>query len=241
MVMLELRQAGKTYQHHGVAVTALHPLSLTVGAGEFLCLSGPSGSGKTTLLNLMGILDAPTTGSVILAGQSTAGLSRAQTARLRRQHLGLVFQEHNLIPVLSAYENIEYALLLQNVPAQQRRERVLAALERVGLDGYAERRSGEMSGGQQQRVTIARAIVHSPALVLADEPTASLDSATGQAIIELLQRLNREQGITFVFSSHDPRMIGQADRVISLRDGRLIADRRAENGAAAATISLRAP
>ena len=227
MVMLELRQAGKTYQHHGVAVTALHPLSLTVGAGEFLCLSGPSGSGKTTLLNLMGILDAPTTGSVILAGQSTAGLSRTQTARLRRQHLGLVFQEHNLIPVLSAYENIEYALLLQNVPAPQRRERVLAALERVGLDGYAERRSGEMSGGQQQRVTIARAIVHSPALVLADEPTASLDSATGQAIIELLQRLNREQGITFVFSSHDPRMIGQADRVISLQDGRLIADRRA--------------
>jgi putative ABC transport system ATP-binding protein len=226
MAMLELRQAGKTYLHQGIAVTALHPLSLSIGAGEFLCLSGPSGSGKTTLLNLMGVIDAPTTGAVILAGKSTAGLSRAQTARLRRQHLGLVFQEHNLIPVLSAYENIEYVLLLHGVPAPRRRERVRNVLELVGLDGCAERRPGEMSGGQQQRVTIARAIVNSPAVVLADEPTASLDSATGQSILDLLQRLNREQGITFVFSSHDPRMIGQADRIIALLDGRLASDLR---------------
>jgi putative ABC transport system ATP-binding protein len=226
MAMLELSQAGKTYLHQGIAVTALHPLSLSIGAGEFLCLSGPSGSGKTTLLNLMGVIDAPTTGTVILAGKSTAGLSRAQTARLRRQHLGLVFQEHNLIPVLSAYENIEYVLLLHGVPAPRRRERVRHVLEMVGLDGCAERRPGEMSGGQQQRVTIARAIVNSPAVVLADEPTASLDSATGQSILDLLQRLNREQGITFVFSSHDPRMIGQADRIIALRDGRLASDLR---------------
>jgi putative ABC transport system ATP-binding protein len=226
MAMLELSQAGKTYLHQGIAVTALHPLSLSIGAGEFLCLSGPSGSGKTTLLNLMGIIDAPTTGAVILAGKRTGGLSRAQTARLRRQHLGLVFQEHNLIPVLSAYENIEYVLLLHGVPAPQRRERVRHVLELVGLDGCAERRPGEMSGGQQQRVTIARAIVNSPAVVLADEPTASLDSATGQSILDLLQRLNREQGITFVFSSHDPRMIGQADRIIALRDGRLASDLR---------------
>jgi putative ABC transport system ATP-binding protein len=226
MAMLELSQAGKTYLHQGIAVIALQPLSLSIGAGEFLCLSGPSGSGKTTLLNLMGVIDAPTTGTVILAGKSTAGLSRAQTARLRRQHLGLVFQEHNLIPVLSAYENIEYVLLLHGVPAPRRRERVRHVLEMVGLDGCAERRPGEMSGGQQQRVTIARAIVNSPAVVLADEPTASLDSATGQSILDLLQRLNREQGITFVFSSHDPRMIGQADRIIALRDGRLASDLR---------------
>jgi putative ABC transport system ATP-binding protein len=226
MAMLELSQAGKTYLHQGIAVIALQPLSLSIGAGEFLCLSGPSGSGKTTLLNLMGVIDAPTTGTVILAGKSTAGLSRAQTARLRRQHLGLVFQEHNLIPVLSAYENIEYVLLLHGVPAPRRRERVRHVLEMVGLDGCAERRPGEMSGGQQQRVTIARAIVNSPAVVLADEPTASLDSATGQSILDLLQRLNREQGITFVFSSHDPRMIGQADRIIVLRDGRLASDLR---------------
>jgi putative ABC transport system ATP-binding protein len=226
MPLLELRQAGKTYEHMGVAVIALHPLSLAIEAGEFVCLSGPSGSGKTTLLNLMGIIDSPTTGSVVMAGESTGSLSRAQAARLRRRHLGLVFQDHNLIPVLSAYENIEYSLLLHGIPASQRRERVRQVLELVGLDRCARRRPGEMSGGQQQRVTIARAIVSSPALVLADEPTASLDSATGQSILDLLQQLNREQGITFVFSSHDPRMIRQAGRVITLQDGRVASERR---------------
>lgn len=223
--MLELNQAGKTYLHEGVEVIALHPLSLTVRAGEFLCLSGPSGSGKSTLLNLMGIINPPTTGSVILAGQRTAGLSRAQAARLRRRHLGLVFQEHNLIPVLSAQENVEYVLLLHGVCASERTERVRRVLELVGLEGCMNRRPGEMSGGQQQRVTIARAIVHSPALVLLDEPTASLDSATGESILDLLQRLNREEGITFVFSSHDPRMIGRAARIIALQDGGVASDR----------------
>ena len=224
-VLLELEQVSRTYRRtQGLPVTALHPLSLKVTAGEFVCLAGPSGSGKTTLLNLMGIIDAPTTGTITLAGRATGRLSRRAAALLRLHHVGLVFQEHNLIPVLSAYENVEYVLLLQGVGPKERRERVLQALELVGLGGLAERRPGELSGGQQQRVAIARAIVTAPALILADEPTASLDSATGEGIVELLHRLNREAGVTFVFSSHDPRIIRQAGRVITLQDGRIVAD-----------------
>ncbi len=227
-MLLELDQVSRTYRRtQGLPVTALHPLSLAVGAGEFVCLAGPSGSGKTTLLNLMGIIDAPTTGTVALAGRPTHRLSRKAAARLRLRSIGLVFQEHNLIPVLSAYENVEYVLLLQGLGAGMRRQKVLAALEQVGLHDLADRRPTELSGGQQQRVAIARAIVTAPQLILADEPTASLDSATGQGIVELLHHLNREEGITFVFSSHDPRIIGKAGRIITLEDGRIVTDQSA--------------
>lgn len=224
-VLIELDQVSRIYHRtQGVPVTALHPLSLQVLAGEFMCLAGPSGSGKTTLLNLMGIIDAPTTGTVTLAGRSTGHLSRRGAALLRQQSIGLVFQEHNLIPVLSAYENIEYVLLLRGLDLGERRKKVLHVLDLVGLGGLADRRPGELSGGQQQRVAVARAIITEPQLVLADEPTASLDSATGEEIIELLHRLNRKAGVSFVFSSHDPRIIHRADRIITLQDGRVISD-----------------
>ena len=223
-MLLQLDQVSRVYRQRGVPVTALHPLSLDVGKGEFACLAGPSGSGKTTLLNLMGIIDAPSTGTVTLAGRTTGNLSRREAARLRLHNVGLVFQEHNLIPVLSAYENIEYVLLLKGVHGRGRREKVLSVLDLVGLGGLARRRPGELSGGQQQRVAIARALVASPALILADEPTASLDSATGREVVDLLGKLNRETGTTLVFSSHDPAVIAGAKRVITLRDGRVVAD-----------------
>lgn len=230
-MLLDLNQVSRTYaRHQGVPVTALHPVTLAVGPGEFVCLAGPSGSGKTTLLNLMGLIDAPTTGTVTLAGRPTHCLSRRAAARLRLRAIGLVFQEHNLIPVLSAFENVDYVLLLQGLPARQRRQKVGRILELVGLGDLADRRPGELSGGQQQRVAIARAIVTAPALILADEPTASLDSTTGRGVMDLLRRLNREEGITCVFSSHDPRVVGRADRVITLRDGRIVGDGRPAGG-----------
>ena len=224
-MLLALDRVSRTYRRsRELPVVALHPVSLRVAAGEFLCLAGPSGSGKTTLLNLMGAIDTPTSGTITLAGRPVRQLSRRAAARLRLRQVGLVFQEHNLIPVLSAYENIEYVLLLQGVAARRRRERVREVLELVGLADLAQRRPTELSGGQQQRVAVARAIVTAPPLILADEPTASLDSTTGQEIVELLHRLNREQGITCVFSSHDPRVIQRAGRVVTLEDGRIVGD-----------------
>lgn len=224
-MLLELDRVSRTYRRsRELPVVALHPVSLRVAAGEFVCLAGPSGSGKTTLLNLMGAIDTPTSGTVTLAGRPIRQLSRRAAARLRLRQVGLVFQEHNLIPVLSAYENIEYVLLLQGVAAHRRRERVLQVLELVGLADLVQRRPTELSGGQQQRVAVARAIVTAPPLILADEPTASLDSTTGREIVELLHRLNRQQGLACVFSSHDPRIIQRAGRVVTLEDGRIVGD-----------------
>ncbi len=210
----------KTYRLGKINVTALAGVSLAVEAGEFLAVAGPSGSGKTTLLNLIGCLDTPTSGEIAIDGEAIGGLSAGRRADLRARKLGFVFQTFNLIPVLTASENVEYPLLLQrgrgDVPA-----RVRAALEHVGLAERARHRPAELSGGQQQRVAIARALVTEPALVLADEPTANLDSRTGHEIVELMRRLNRERGTTFIFSTHDPRIVNAADRVLEISDGRL--------------------
>jgi len=215
-----VRDVSKTYRLGKVTVTALAGVSLAVKAGEFLAVAGPSGSGKTTLLNLIGCLDTPTSGQVAIDGEAISGLSPGRRADLRARKLGFVFQTFNLIPVLTAWENVEYPLLLQRDRGDVA-ARVRAALEHVGLADRARHRPPELSGGQQQRVAIARALVTEPALVLADEPTANLDSRTGHEIVELMRRLNRERGTTFVFSTHDPRIVNAADRVIEISDGRL--------------------
>ena len=215
-----VRDVSKTYRLGKVTVAALDGVSLAVKAGEFLAVAGPSGSGKTTLLNLIGCLDTPTSGQVAIDGEAISGLSPGRRADLRARKLGFVFQTFNLIPVLTAWENVEYPLLLQRGRGDVA-ARVRAALEHVGLADRARHRPPELSGGQQQRVAIARALVTEPALVLADEPTANLDSRTGHEIIELMRRLNRERGTTFVFSTHDPRIVNVADRVIEISDGRL--------------------
>ena len=210
----------KTYRLGKVSVTALGRVSLAVQAGEFLAVAGPSGSGKTTLLNLIGCLDTPTSGEITIDGEAIGRLTAGRRADLRARKLGFVFQTFNLIPVLTAWENVEYPLLLQ----RGRRDvaaRVRGALEQVGLADRARHRPPELSGGQQQRVAIARALVTEPALVLADEPTANLDSRTGHEIVELMRRLNRERGTTFVFSTHDPRIVAAADRVLEISDGML--------------------
>jgi putative ABC transport system ATP-binding protein len=217
---VSVRDVTKTYRLGQVTVTALDGVSLNVKAGEFLAVAGPSGSGKTTLLNLIGCLDTPTSGEIAIDGEAIGGLSSGRRADLRARKLGFIFQTFNLIPVLTAWENVEYPLLLQRRPGDAA-GRVRTALAQVGLADRARHRPPELSGGQQQRVAIARALVTEPALVLADEPTANLDSRTGQEIVDLMRRLNRERGTTFVFSTHDPRNVNAADRVIEISDGRL--------------------
>ena len=207
-----VRDVSKSYRLGKLSVSALARVSLTVEAGEFLAVAGPSGSGKTTLLNLISCLDTPTSGEILIDGESVSRLSPGRRADLRARKLGFIFQTFNLIPVLTAYENVEYPLLIHRRGGDVA-TRVRAALEQVGLADRARHRPPELSGGQQQRVAIARALVGQPALVLADEPTANLDSRTGHDIIELMRRLNREHGTTFVFSTHDPRIMQAADRV----------------------------
>jgi putative ABC transport system ATP-binding protein len=223
-VIVEAHGLTKTYHQGAVEVPALRGLDLTLRRGEFAVLAGSSGSGKTTLLNLVGALDLPTGGTLVVDGQDLRHLGGRALAELRLRRLGFVFQSYNLIPVLDAYENAEFVLLLRGVPSAERRQRVMQLLQTVGLEGLERRRPSELSGGQQQRVAVARAIAASPALVLADEPTANLDSRTGTELIRLMRRLNRDQGVTFLFSSHDPKVIDHADRVIQLEDGRIVAD-----------------
>jgi len=205
-------------------VRAVDNLSLDIDTGDFCALCGPSGSGKTTVLNLIGGLDVPTRGKVFLENRDLGDLNGAEIAHIRRDRIGFVFQAYNLIPVMTAYENAEFVLKLQGRPERECRDRVMAILTEVGLAGLEHRRPDEMSGGQQQRVAIARAIVTQPAVVLADEPTANVDSATADSLLDLMQRLNREDGITFLFSTHDQRVMDRARRLIRLRDGRLDAD-----------------
>jgi putative ABC transport system ATP-binding protein len=218
--VVTVTDVSKTYRLGKLTVTALAGVSLAVKAGEFLAVAGPSGSGKTTLLNLIGCLDTPTSGQIAIDGEPVTALSPGRRADLRARKLGFIFQTFNLIPVLTAWENVEYPLLIHrrsgNIAG-----RVRQALEQVGLGDRARHRPLELSGGQQQRVAIARALVGEPALVLADEPTANLDSATGRDIVDLMRRLNRERGTTFVFSTHDPRIMTAADRVVEISDGRL--------------------
>ncbi len=213
------RNVHKVYGEGSVAVEALRGVDLDVFEGERLALVGPSGSGKTTLLNLIGTLDQPSSGELTVGGQRVDRLSRAQAAKFRLHNVGFIFQAYNLLPVLTAYENAEYVLLLQGVPRARRREIVVPLLERVGLGDMLDRRPHEMSGGQQQRVAVVRAIVARPRIVLADEPTANLDSHTSEALLDLIAELNEEHGITFVFATHDPMVMRRAQRVVRLRDG----------------------
>jgi putative ABC transport system ATP-binding protein len=217
----------KVYRQGVVEVRALRGLSLAIEAGEFATLCGPSGSGKTTLLNLIGALDAPSSGRVLLEGRSLGELSRRELSHLRRDRIGFVFQAYNLMPVLTAFENAEIVLALQGVEDAERRERVMALLSEVGLGGLEDRRPDELSGGQQQRVAIARAIAADPAVVLADEPTANVDSETAEKLLDIMETLNRERGVTFLFSTHDPRVMRRARRIIRIVDGQIESDERA--------------
>ncbi len=224
--MLEARNIHKIYETRGVETQALRDVSLTIADGEFAALAGPSGSGKTTLLNLFGALDDPTSGEILLDGQDLGQLSSTELADLRLAKLGFVFQAFNLIPVLTARENVEFVMELQGVSQAERRERAVRALADLGLEGLGDKRPLEMSGGQQQRVAVARAIVSGPRVVLADEPTANLDSKSAAQLLDLMHAMNRERGVTFVFSTHDPMVIERAERVIRLRDGEVVADER---------------
>jgi len=226
MPILEARDVTKVYETRGVETPALRGVTLAVEAGEFSALAGPSGSGKTTLLNLFGALDAPTSGEIVLEGQVLGELSSHELAELRLHKLGFVFQAYNLIPVLSARENVEFVMELQDVNATERRERAEKLLAEVGLADLGDKRPLEMSGGQQQRVAVARAIASGPRIVLADEPTANLDSKTAGQLLDLMHAMNRERGVTFLFSTHDPMVIDKALRVVRLVDGRIAADER---------------
>ena len=222
--IVELQHVTKYYGQGEVLIPALREITLTLQAGEFTAMAGPSGSGKTTLLNIIGGLDRPTEGQVVIEGRDITRLSGTELSHLRRDRLGFVFQTYNLIPVLTARENAEYVLMLQGVPAQECQRRVRRVLQDVGLAGLEQRYPRELSGGQQQRVAIARAIAPEPALVLADEPTANLDSQTGGALLDLMRQLNEEKGITFLFSTHDPEVMKLARRLLHLRDGRILQD-----------------
>jgi len=222
--IVRIEGVGKTYTLNSVEVHALIDISVAIAPGEFTAFAGPSGSGKTTLLNLVGALDRPSAGRVVVGGLDTGGVSRARLAELRLHKIGFIFQDYNLLPVLTALENVEYVLLLQGVAAAERRTRSSAALAAVGLAGYEDRRPSQLSGGQQQRVAIARALAARPLLILADEPTANLDSETGAALIETMLTLNREHGTTFLFSTHDDMVMRHATRIVRLRDGRIVGD-----------------
>ena len=213
--------------HNGVK--ALDDVSLRVDSGDFLAISGPSGSGKSTLLNLIGCIDRPTSGCIRIDGTDTSTLSAVQTSQLRREKIGFVFQTFNLIPVFTAAENVEYPLLVQQISARERRTRVAAALESVGLAERANHRPDLLSGGERQRVAVARAIVHRPALVLADEPTANLDTRNATQLIDLMRDLNRSLGLTFIFSTHDQRLLEQTARIVRLTDGRIASDNQGES------------
>jgi putative ABC transport system ATP-binding protein len=227
MAVVEVTKVSKAYADHGQLLTrALKEVDLTVEKGEFMAIAGPSGSGKTTLLNLIGALDVPTSGSIRIDGRELSGLKRAELSDLRRDRIGFVFQAYNLIPVLTAAENAEYVLELRKVPAAERRARVGALFDELGLAGLLDTRPPRMSGGQQQRVAVARAIAAEPAVVLADEPTANLDQATGRGLIEMMRGFNQNRGVTFIFSTHDPMVLEQADRVVRLVDGKIASDQR---------------
>ena len=231
---VSLRNVGKVYHLDAVAVPALSEVSLDIRPGSFTVLCGPSGSGKTTLLNLIGCIDRPDCGEITVAGQPVQTLPDDALSDFRARHVGFIFQNFNLLPVLTAFENIEYPLVLAKVPAAERRKRVRALLDAVGLADRGGSRPGQLSGGQRQRIAIARALATEPKLVLADEPTANLDSQTGAAIIALMRRLQREHGASFVFSSHDPQVRAEADDVIFIRDGRIAGAEQREVSAAGA-------
>ena len=222
--VIEAKGVTKTYAEGEVKVHALHPTDLAVRRGEFTAIAGPSGSGKTTLLNIVSGLDLPTSGRVKLAGKEIGAMTQGELSDFRRDHIGLIFQAYNLIPVLTVGENVEYVLLLRGMAPGERAERVRRVLDEVGLGGKRGRFPSQLSGGQQQRVAIARAMVPEPDLILADEPTANLDSATGSALMDMMKELNERRGITFIFSTHDRMIMDKSSRLITLKDGRVESD-----------------
>lgn len=227
MEVAKLTDVTRIYKVGQVETRALNGINLTIESGEFTSLVGPSGSGKTTLLQLIGCLDQPTSGSVVINGKETTGLNRNQRADLRKGTIGFVFQFFALIPTLTAYENVEMPLLLNGKSAAERHKRVMELLEAVGMADRANNRPDQLSGGQQQRVSVARALAANPKLILADEPTANLDTENGEQVMEIMKKLNRETGTTFVFATHDPRVIKYANRVVTLQDGLILKDSQA--------------
>ncbi len=211
----------KRYIQGKVEVHALRGVSVNIDQGEFVAMAGPSGSGKTTVLNIIGGIDNPDSGQVIVDGNNYSNMTQSKLAELRLNKIGFVFQAYNLIPVLSAEENVEYIMLLQGVSAKERKKKARAILDDVGLEGIYSRRPSELSGGQQQRVAVARAIVSNPAIVLADEPTANLDSKTGESLLDMMKKMNREKNVTFIFSTHDNMVMEYAKRIVKLKDGQI--------------------
>lgn len=220
--LIRLRQITRVYKDGALEVLALRGVDLDIAEGEFTALAGPSGSGKTTLLNIIGVLDKATSGRAEVAGQDLGKLEKGDAADFRLDKVGFIFQAYNLVPVLTALENAEFTLLLRGVPADERRRRVMPLLDRVGLGDKADRKPHELSGGQQQRIAVVRALATRPSIVLADEPTANLDSDTSAGLLDLMQELNQELRTTFLFSTHDPVVIERARRVIRLLDGRVV-------------------
>lgn len=218
-IIVETNRITRDFGEGEVAVHALRGVDLVIQAGEFTAMAGPSGSGKSTLLNIIGGLDRPTSGNVNIEGTDLSALSRTELSRLRRDRIGFVFQNYNLVPVMTTLENAEYILMLQGLSRSEREERVRAVLKEVGLEGLENRFPNELSGGQQQRVAIARAVAAEPALVLADEPTANVDSKTATSLLDLMVQLNEERGVTFLFSSHDPKVMERSRRLLILEDG----------------------
>ena len=224
MNIVECIDIKKTYEQGQVEVQALRGISLSIKKGGFVAVAGPSGSGKTTILNIIGGLDSADSGRVMVDGNVLDEMNRSQLANLRLHNIGFVFQAYNLIPVLSALENVEYVMLLQGVPVADRRQRAKTILDDVGLEDKYNRRPAELSGGQQQRVAVARAIVSNPSIVLADEPTANLDSKNGQDLLKLMQEMNEKKKVTFIFSTHDHMVMDYARRLVKIRDGRVVDD-----------------
>jgi len=224
MSIVECIDVKKTYQQGKVDVQALKGINLSIDQGGFIALAGPSGSGKTTMLNMIGGLDRADSGRIIVDGNAFENMNQTQLADLRLHNVGFVFQAYNLIPVLSALENVEYVMLLQGVLPEERRDRARQILDEVGLEGMHDRRPAELSGGQQQRVAVARAIVSNPSIVLADEPTANLDSVTGKGLLEIMKQMNENKKVTFIFSTHDNMVMEYARRIVYLRDGLIAND-----------------
>lgn len=222
--VIETINLNKTFGEGDLLVRALNNVNIVINKGEFTALVGPSGSGKTTLLNMIGGLDDPNSGKVILNGQDISLLKKSQMTEFRQHNIGFVFQAYNLIPVLSAYENAEFIMLLQGISQSERKKRVYGLLKEVGLEGKENNKPGELSGGQQQRVAVVRALAAEPAYILADEPTANLDSKSTTDLLDLMYRLNQEENMTFVFATHDQRVIDRAKRVIYLDDGKVVKD-----------------
>ena len=221
MGIVECIEVSKTYTQGQIEIHALKNIDLSITRGEFVAVAGPSGSGKTTLLNLVGGLDRVDGGRIVVDGNAFDQMSQSQLASLRLHKVGFVFQAYNLIPVLSAAENVEFVMLLQGIAADERRARAEAILDDVGLEGKYDRRPAELSGGQQQRVAVARAIVSDPSIVLADEPTANLDSKTGDGLLDMMKQMNQEKSVTFIFSTHDQMVMDYAGRLVLIRDGRI--------------------